>query len=54
MLNCDVDHILQKFYTMFLARFRTYKMGEMGVENFWRLKGLSHEILTKIYRTWPN
>jgi hypothetical protein len=26
MLNCAVDHILQKFYTLFLARFRTYKI----------------------------
>jgi hypothetical protein len=25
-LNCDVDHILQEFYTLFLARFRTYKI----------------------------
>ncbi len=26
MLNCAVDHILQEFYTLFLARFRTYKI----------------------------
>ncbi len=26
VLNCDVDHILQKFYTPFLTRFRTYKI----------------------------
>jgi hypothetical protein len=26
MLNCAVDHILQKFYTLFLTRFRTYKI----------------------------
>ncbi len=26
MLNCGVDHILQEFYTLFLARFRTYKI----------------------------
>jgi hypothetical protein len=25
-LNCPVDHILQEFYTLFLARFRTYKI----------------------------
>jgi hypothetical protein len=26
MLNCTVDHILQEFYTLFLTRFRTYKI----------------------------
>jgi hypothetical protein len=26
MLNCAVDHILPEFYTLFLARFRTYKI----------------------------
>ncbi len=26
MLNCGVDHILQEFYTLFLARVRTYKI----------------------------
>ncbi len=26
MLNCGVHHILQEFYTLFLARFRTYKI----------------------------
>jgi hypothetical protein len=25
-LNCDVDHILPDFYTLFLTRFRTYKI----------------------------
>ena len=26
MLNCAVNHILQEFYTLFLTRFRTYKI----------------------------
>jgi hypothetical protein len=26
ILNCTVDHILQEFYTLFLTRFRTYKI----------------------------
>ena len=26
VLNCTVDHILQEFYTLFLTRFRTYKI----------------------------
>jgi hypothetical protein len=26
MLKCAVDHILQKFYTLFLTRFRIYKI----------------------------
>ncbi len=26
VLNCAVDHILQKFYTLFLTRFRTYRI----------------------------
>ncbi len=26
VLNCVVDQILQEFYTLFLARFRTYKI----------------------------
>jgi hypothetical protein len=26
LLNCVVDHILQEFYTLFLTRFRTYKI----------------------------
>jgi hypothetical protein len=25
-INCVVDHILQEFYTLFLTRFRTYKI----------------------------
>ncbi len=26
VLNCAVDHILQKFYILFLTRFKTYKI----------------------------
>ncbi len=26
ILNCAVDYILQEFYTLFLTRFRTYKI----------------------------
>ncbi len=26
VMNCTVDHILQKFYTLFPTRFRTYKI----------------------------
>jgi hypothetical protein len=26
VLECTVDHILQEFYTLFLTRFRTYKI----------------------------
>ncbi len=26
VLKCTVDHILQKLYTLFLTRFRTYKI----------------------------
>jgi hypothetical protein len=26
VLNCNVDHILQEFYTLFLTRFKTYKI----------------------------
>ncbi len=26
VLNCTVDHILQEFYTLFLTRFRSYKI----------------------------
>ncbi len=26
MLNCAVDHILQEFYSLFLTRFKTYKI----------------------------
>ncbi len=26
VFNCAVDHILQEFYTLFLTRFRTYKI----------------------------
>ncbi len=26
VLHCNVDHILQEFYTLFLTRFRTYKI----------------------------
>ncbi len=26
VLKCTVDHILQEFYTLFLTRFRTYKI----------------------------
>jgi hypothetical protein len=26
VLNCVVDHILQEFNTLFLTRFRTYKI----------------------------
>ncbi len=25
-MKCTVDHILQEFYTLFLTRFRTYKI----------------------------
>jgi hypothetical protein len=26
VLKCTMDHILQEFYTLFLTRFRTYKI----------------------------
>jgi hypothetical protein len=26
VLSCVLDHILQEFYTLFLNRFRTYKV----------------------------
>jgi hypothetical protein len=26
VLKCTVDHIMQGFYTLFLTRFRTYKI----------------------------
>ncbi len=26
VLKCNVDHILQEFYTLFLTRFKTYKI----------------------------
>jgi hypothetical protein len=26
VLKCTEDHILQEFYTLFLTRFRTYKI----------------------------
>ncbi len=25
-MKCTVDHILEEFYTLFLTRFRTYKI----------------------------
>jgi hypothetical protein len=34
MLNCAVDHILQEFYTLFLARFRTYKIATPPQTNY--------------------
>ncbi len=29
MLSCVVDHILQEFNTLFLTRFRTYKIATL-------------------------
>jgi hypothetical protein len=36
-LNCAVDHIPQKFYTLFLTRFRTYKIASQP-QTKWPLK----------------
>jgi hypothetical protein len=48
-----VNHILQDFYTLFMTRFRTYKIASSpltkmtskdAIKGLVSLKGLSHEI----------
>jgi hypothetical protein len=55
VLNCVVDHIMQDFYTLFLTRFRTYKIDSppqtkmTSKDDFWGLVSL------KFLRPWfPN
>jgi hypothetical protein len=52
VLNCAVDHILQEFYSLFLTRFRTYKIAsppKKKITSKYNIKGL---VSLKFLRPW--
>jgi hypothetical protein len=52
VLKCTVDHILQEFYTLFLTRFRTYKIAsppQIKMTSKEDIKGLGS---LKFFRPW--
>ncbi len=52
MLNCAVDHILQEFYTLFLARFRTYKIATPPQTKMTSKDDIKGFVSLKFLRLW--
>jgi hypothetical protein len=52
MLNCAVDHILQEFYTLFLTRFRTYKIASQSQTKITSKDDIQGLVSLKFLRPW--
>ncbi len=52
MLNCAVDHILHKFYTLFLTRFRTNKIASPPQIKMTSKDDLQGLVSLKFLRPW--
>jgi hypothetical protein len=52
MLNCAVDHILQEFYTLFLTRFRTYKIATPPQTKMTSKDDIKGFVSLKFLRLW--
>jgi hypothetical protein len=52
VLNCTVDHILQEFYTLFLTRFRTYKMDSPPQAKMTSKDDIKGLVSLKFLRPW--
>ncbi len=52
MLNCAVDHILQEFYSLFLTRFRTYKIATPPKTKMTSKDNIKGFVSLKFLRLW--
>jgi hypothetical protein len=52
VLNCAVDHILQEFYTLFLTRFRTYKIASPSQTKMTRKDDIKGLVSLKFLCPW--
>ncbi len=53
VLKCTVDHILQEFYTLFLTRFRTYKVASPPQTKMTSKDDIKGLVSLKFLRPWP-
>jgi hypothetical protein len=51
-LNCAVDHILEEFYTLFLTRFRTYKIATPPQTKMTSKDDIKGFVSVKFLRLW--
>jgi hypothetical protein len=52
VLKCTVDHILQLFYTLFLTRFRTYKIASPPLTKMTSKDDIKGLVSLKFLRPW--
>ncbi len=52
VLKCIVDHILQEFYTLFLTRFRTYKIASPPQTKMTSKDDIKGLVSLKFLRPW--
>ncbi len=52
VMNCTVDHILQEFYTLFLTRFRTYKIATPPQTKMTSKDDIKGLVSLKFFRPW--
>jgi hypothetical protein len=52
VLNCVVDHVLQEFYTLFLTRFRTYKIASPPKTKMASKDDIKGLVSLKFLRPW--
>ncbi len=52
VLNCAVDYILQEFYTLFLTRFRTYKIASPPQTKMTSKDDIKGLLSLKFLRPW--
>ncbi len=52
VLKCTVDHILQEFYTLFLSRFRTYKIASSPLTKMTSKDDIKGLVSLKFLRPW--
>ena len=52
VLNCAEDHILQEFYTLFLTRFRTYKIATPPQAKMTSKDDIKGMVSLKFLRPW--
>jgi hypothetical protein len=51
-LKCTVDHVLQEFYTLFLTRFRTYKIASPPQTKMTSKDDIKGLVSLKFLRPW--
>jgi hypothetical protein len=52
VLKCTVDHILQEFYTLFLTRFKTYKIASPPQTKMTSKDDIKGLVSLKFLRPW--